>query len=103
VNPLDRFANHGRDYILFIEFIEDCLGSNPGQHELVFTRCVTAECATRVGDDVWPRSWSDEFTDYERWTNAGEPEGYVWVTNWSLADLGFQAIPDSNRSSTHSD
>ena len=26
-----------------------------------------------------------------------EPEGYVWGTNWSLADPGFQAVPDSAR------
>jgi hypothetical protein len=26
-----------------------------------------------------------------------EPESYVWGTNWSLADPGFQAVPDSAR------
>ena len=38
---------------------------------------------------------SDEFTDYERWTSAKEPEGYVWGTNWSLAYAGIRAIRDS--------
>lgn len=36
-------------------------------------------------DEVWPRSWSDEFSDYQRWVSAKEPDGYVWGTNWSLA------------------
>ncbi|PYU78350.1 MAG: hypothetical protein DMG50_27850 [Acidobacteria bacterium] len=108
VNPLDelfkwlpeadfavlehRFAKHGRDYILLVE---DSLGSNPGQHEIVFTQCVKAECETRVRDEVWLKSWSDEFTDTERWTSAGEPDGYVWGTNWSVAYPGFRAVLDS--------
>jgi hypothetical protein len=87
-----RFEKHGRDYILLVE---DCLGTNPGQHEIVFTHCVKAACETRVRDEVWLKSWSDAFTDYQRWTDAGEPDGYVWGTNWSLAYPGFQAVPDS--------
>ena len=87
-----RFALHGRDYSVFIE---DCLSSNPGQHEIVFTHCVRADCETRVMDNVWPNSWSDEFTDYERWSGAKEPDGYVWGTNWSLAYPGIRAVRDS--------
>jgi hypothetical protein len=87
-----RFARHGRDYTVVAE---TCLGSNPGQHEIVFTHCVKADCETRVGPDVWPKSWSDEFIEYERWTAAKAPEGYVWGTNWSLAYPGLQAVPDS--------
>lgn len=87
-----HLASHGRDYILIVE---DCLGSNPGQHEIVFSHCVKAEYETRVRDDVWQRSWADEFTNYERWSAALEPDGYVWGTNWSLADPGFQSVPES--------
>lgn len=89
-----RFAKHGRDYIVVVE---DCLGANPGQHEIVFTHCVEADCQTRVGDDVWAKSWTDEFTDYKRWTSAKEPDGYVWGTNWSLAYPGFQAVSGSTQ------
>ena len=87
-----RFASHSRDYIVLIE---DCLSSNQGQHEIAFTHCVRADCETRVMDQVWPKSWSDEFTDYEKWTGAKEPDGYVWGTNWSLAYPGIRAIRDS--------
>jgi hypothetical protein len=87
-----RFAKHGRDYVVFVE---DCLGPNPGQHEIVFTHCVSADYETRVRDDVWPKSWTDEFTDYERWTSAKEPNGYVWGTNWSNAYPGICTAPDS--------
>ena len=87
-----RFAEHGRDYVLLIE---DCIGSNKGQHKVVFTHCVRADCETRVADNVWPESWNDEFTDYKKWVSAGEPEGYVWGTNWSNAYPGIRAIRDS--------
>lgn len=86
------YATHGRDYIVFIE---TCLGPNPGQHEIFFTRCVSADCETRVRDDVWPKSWGDEFLDYERWTKTNEPHGYVWGTNWSDAYPGIRAVHDS--------
>jgi len=87
-----RFADHGRDYIVLIE---DGLTPNRGQHEVVFTHCVRADYETRVADKVWPNSWGDEFTEYGKWVSAGEPEGYVWGTNWSLAYPGIRAIPDS--------
>jgi hypothetical protein len=88
------FEKHGRDYILLVE---DCLGSDPGQHEIAFTHCVKAECETRVTDEVWLKSWSEEFTGYQRWTAAGEPTGYVWGTNWSLAYPGLRAVLDSTQ------
>jgi hypothetical protein len=87
-----HFATHGRDYIVRVE---TCLGANPGQHEIVFTHCVRLDYETRVRHDVWPKSWSDEFTDYTRWSAVGEPDGYVWGTNWSLAYPGLRAVPDS--------
>jgi hypothetical protein len=87
-----RFANYGRDYIVLVE---DCLGSNKGRHEIIFTHCVKAEYETRVRDDVWPQSWTDELIDYNRWINAGEPGGYVWGTSWSLAYPGIRANRDS--------
>ena|ERR1700678_944102 len=87
-----RFAAHGRDYLILIE---DCLGSNKGQHEITFTHCVRADYETRVRDDVWPKSWGDEFTNYEKWVNAKEPGGYVWGVNWSSASPGIHAISES--------
>jgi hypothetical protein len=89
-----HFARHGRDYVVLIE---DCLSSNPGQHELVFTHCVHADCETRVRDDVWPKSWSDEFLDYQRWVDAKEPAGYLWGTNWSDGYPGIRAVHESDQ------
>ena len=86
------FQNHGRDYYWHIQ---DCLGSDPGEHEIVFTHCVQADCRTRVLDSIWPESWDDVFTDYEKWKVAGEPGGYVWGTNWSNAYPGLTLVEDS--------
>lgn len=57
------FLKCGRDYYWHIQ---DCLGSDPGEHEIVFSHCVQVDCQTRVLDDVWLKSWDDVFTDYER-------------------------------------
>ena len=87
-----RFASHGRDYVMIIE---DSLSSNRGQHELVSTDCVRADCETCAGNEIWPKSWGHAFTDYERWTTAKEPDGDVRGTNWSLAYPGIRAIRNS--------
>ena len=86
------WADHGRDYVLNVEAT---ISSDPGQHEITLTHCVRIDFETRVRDDVWPRSWTDEFTDYERWQQAGEPEGYVWGTRWSMAYTGLTSVVPS--------
>ncbi len=80
------FLPHGRDYRLVIQ---DSLCNAPGTYELVFTHVVELQYKTRVGEKVWQSSWADEFTDYARWQASGEPEGYVFGTDWSLAWPGI--------------
>jgi hypothetical protein len=86
------WAKHGRDYLVVVE---DCLGGKPGQHEITLTHCVRLEYETRVRDEVFQRSWTDEFTDYKRWQESGEPDGYVWGTDWSDAYPGLEIVRDS--------
>jgi len=85
------FTEHGRDYFFVIE---DCIGVSPGTYRLTFTHVVELEYGTAISPATWSTSWSDEFTDYARWEAAGEPEGYVFGTNWSLAYPGFTIIED---------
>jgi len=80
------FAPHGRDYRLVIQ---DSLCSDPGTYELTFTHVVDLTYETRVGDKIWPISWGDEFTNYAKWQASGEPVGYVFGTDWSLAYPGI--------------
>ena len=81
------FAGHGRDYFIVIQ---DTIGAAPGTYRLTFTHCVQADYETRVVDKVWPKSWTDEFLDYDAWLKAGEPAGYVWGTKWSNAYPGLK-------------
>lgn len=82
------FAPHGRDYVLIVEV------GRSGTHELVLTHVVETRYETRVRDDVWPRSWDDALTDYSAWEAAGAPDGYVWGSNWSLANPGLFVAED---------
>ena len=86
------FVPHGRDYRFVIQ---DSLCSDPGTYELIFTHVVALDYETRVGDSVWPQSWGDEFTDYTEWEQSGEPQGYVFGTDWSLAYPGITILDSS--------
>ncbi len=61
----------------------------------MFTHCVQADCQTRVSDEAWVKSWDDVFLNYEKWEAAGEPDGYVWGTNWSNAYPGLTIVEHS--------
>lgn len=91
------FAGHGRDYDFVVQ---DNIGPRPGTYRLTLTHVVDLKYETRVRDDVWPVSWSDDFIDYEMWQSAGEPSGYVWGTDWSLAYPGFEA-PSEDETARH--
>jgi hypothetical protein len=91
------FAPHGRDYSFTIQ---DSLCIDPGTYELTFTHVVDLKYETRVGDKIWPISWGDEFTNYARWQASGEPEGYVFGTDWTLAYPGIRILP-SNAEAQH--
>jgi len=80
-------VSHDRDYKFVIQ---DSLCNDPGTYELVFTHVVDLKYTTRVGDTIWRTSWTDEFTDYSKWQASGEPEGYVFGTDWSLAYPGIK-------------
>lgn len=86
------FLLHGRDYAIDIA---NCITGLPGRLQLVFTHCVRLDYETRVPDSAWPISWTEEFTDYEKWKSAGEPAGYVWGTNWSNAYPGLTVVENS--------
>jgi hypothetical protein len=87
------FKPYMRDYIVVVQ-----IGGNSeaaGTHECLFTHCVVANVETRVRDDVWPQSWNDEFINYEAWRAAGEPSGYVWGAEWTLAYPGLTYVASS--------
>ncbi|HLZ50048.1 MAG TPA: hypothetical protein VKP61_04815 [Candidatus Acidoferrum sp.] len=60
-----------------------------------FSHCPIAEVTTAVPDDVWQRSWGDDFIDYSEWLKSGEPAGYVWGVCESTVYPGAKYIADS--------
>lgn len=83
------FAEHGRDYVFVLE---DSISARPGGYRLTFTHVVELDYQTALSAETWLASWSDDFTDYQQWETAGEPDGYVFGTNWSLAYPGFDIL-----------
>ena len=60
-----------------------------------FSHCPLVEVTTAVPDDVWQRSWGDNFIDYSEWLKSGEPDGYVWGVCESTVYPGAKYIVDS--------
>jgi hypothetical protein len=80
------FAPYMRDYRIVSEI--GGKSDQRGRYLHTFTHCSVVNVTTTVRDDSWRVSWDDHFTDYQRWLDAGEPDGYVWGANWSLAYPG---------------
>jgi hypothetical protein len=91
------FLPHGRDYSFLVEV---SMGKNPGRYQVQLTHVVEFAHTTAVAEDHWRKSWGDAFLDYQSWVDAGEPEGYVWGTCWSLAWPGVSAKEPSPRASS---
>jgi len=89
------FVSHGRDYLILTE--TNWLDGKAERYEYRFSHVAAQSLETRVGDDVWLRSWEDVFTDYVAWEQAGHPGGYVWGTCWSLAYPGQTVTATSPR------
>jgi len=56
---------------------------------------VLAHITTRVSDEAWRTSWSDEYTDYKMWEKAETPPGYVWGVCRSEVYPGLTYVEDS--------
>lgn len=80
------FAPYQRDYVIEAEI--GGRSEHRGHYRFSFTHCPVANLTTTVGDATWQASWDDRFIDYKGWLASGEPEGYVWGVNWSIAYPG---------------
>lgn len=86
------FTPYRRDY--FFEYEVGGPTSHAGRYLCFFTHCVIAHVETCMTYELWRASWGDEFIDHQAWQEAGEPEGFVWGSNWSLAYPGLEYIRD---------
>jgi hypothetical protein len=85
------FTPYMRDYDVVVE----AGGIGAGRYLYRFTHCPEAKVVTTVRDESWLESWDDLFTNYKHWEDAGEPEGFVWGTCWSMAYPGLELHEDS--------
>jgi hypothetical protein len=91
------FSDYLRDYDVYVYATADPrTGINPEHLRYRFTHCVRATVTTAVRRDVWSESVGDQFTDYDRWLQAGEPEGYVWGVKWQALYPGIQLMPPTD-------
>jgi hypothetical protein len=81
------FKPYKREYYFQIE--TDWDDPQGGQYLLTFTHCYELRYEIAADVKILLQSWDDVFIDYEEHRKAGEPEGYVYGTNWSLAYPGF--------------
>lgn len=79
-----------RDYYFHLEMG----GIKPwaGQYLLTLRHCYEMSSQIILNSDALVESWDDCFISMEAHKNAGEPEGYIWGTNWTLAYPGFSII-----------
>jgi hypothetical protein len=93
------FAPHMRDYDVHFEALWGKVkwGDQKGTYLLRFSHCPEATTTTRVSDESWKHSWADLFIDSAKWEAAGEPEGFLWGTCWSLAYPGLSYVEVSER------
>ena len=80
------FTSYMRDYELIAEILGDeKLGVESGVYRYQFTHCPHVQVLTRIGDDVWPESWSDLNLDAEQWDGLG----FLWSVSWAGAYPGL--------------
>ena len=93
------FVSYMRDY----EVIVETAAATPdrrrsyleGRYRFLFTHCVRADVETRIRDETWQASWSDEFINYSDWETAGTPAGFVWGVQYMDAYPGATIVAES--------
>lgn len=89
------FTPYKRDYFFHIETMwKDKFA---GQYLVVFKHCYSLSYNTIANNEILKQSWNECFIDFEEYLKAGEPEGYVWGTNWSNAYPGFSNLKNSEK------
>lgn len=87
------FMPYKRDYFFHIETMWK--DNYAGQYLILFKHCYDLSYQTIADENILLQSWDECFIDFEEFKRAGEPEGYVWGTNWANAYPGFSNMENS--------
>lgn len=96
------FTHYKRDYYFQIETMWQ-KENYAGQYLVCFKHCYDQTYQTLGGRETLLQSWDDCFINYQDWEKAGEPEGYVWGTNWANAYPGFSNVANSAKAKEWTD
>jgi hypothetical protein len=86
------FSEYNRDYDFVFETDSP---DDSGQFLLRFKHVYELSYLTALTTDTLKVSTSDNFTDYKKWLETGEKEGFVWGVNYALAYPGFTILDNS--------
>lgn len=78
----------------------DARSYTEGLYRYRFTRCPQLEIKSNVPAGGWRDGWDDLFLNYESWSEAGEPGGYLWAVEYALAYPGLSYVEDSPTASS---
>jgi hypothetical protein len=87
----------------FVPFLRDydlvvvAVASPPRRPQYLyrFSHVPFATVTTAVSDEVWRKSWADDYTNFQTWQRVGSPPGYVWGVCYSVAYPGAKCVEDS--------
>ncbi len=90
------FTSYNRDYFFHIEanMWKDEL---KGQYMIYFVHCYDLSYQTLANSETLLQSWDECFIDFNEYLKAGEPEGFIWGTNWVNAYPGFSIVENSEK------
>jgi hypothetical protein len=84
------FADHMRDYDLYIYATADPRAGAPHEHlRYRFTHCVRATATTALTPEIWRGSLDDHLLD----DAPPDPDGYVWGVRWQNLYPGMLLLP----------
>jgi hypothetical protein len=86
------FSEYNRDYDFVFEADST---DDSGQFLLRFKHVYELSYLTSLTTDTLKISTSDNFTDYKKWQETGDKEGFVWGVNYALAYPGFTILDNS--------
>jgi hypothetical protein len=86
------FSKYNRDYDFLFE-----ANTTDGSKQLLlrFKHVYELSYVTSLETETLKVSTNDNFTDYKKWQETGEKEGFVWGVNYALAYPGFNVLDNS--------
>lgn len=87
------FVSFLRDYDLVVVAVAHL--PRRTQYLYRFSHVPFVMVTTAVSDEIWKKSWADDYINFQAWQRVGSPPGYVWGVGYSVAYPGAKCFEDS--------